>query len=176
MVAPSFQSMEIVKKPYEKNGKMYVDVLNSKTRNIRSVRWYSEKEYAKAYGNKKTDVIDFSEGLKDVRGFAKDFIYLVAKKKSPFTAEDREYIFKVCGGTYAVDVGFFHRSDSEFKEYPSKETYKVLKLSWESFNKYFGKGDAQEGKSELSKFIQDTHPNLYFCFGAKSFYDFISKT
>lgn len=55
MVAPSFQSMTIVSETYTKNGKLYIDVKNEKTGTIRSVRWYSDKEYARAYGNKSKD-------------------------------------------------------------------------------------------------------------------------
>lgn len=174
LVAPSFKDFTILGESFNKNGKLYVKAKNEKTGTIREIRVYSEKEYAKNYG-KKDCLIDIRKGLKNARGFAKDFIYLIAKKNSPFTFEDEEYLCITCGCFYAVDVGFYHNTKSEFKEYPNKETYKVLKLSWESFNKYFGNGDAQEGKSELSKFIQDTHPNLYFCFGAKAFWDIASN-
>ena len=50
MVAPSFQAMTILSEPYTKNGKSYIDVRNEKTKTIRSVRWYDDKEYARAYG------------------------------------------------------------------------------------------------------------------------------
>ena len=52
MVAKSFQSMTQVCEPYEKNGRMYVRVLNEKTKNEREVRWYTDAEYAKMYGEK----------------------------------------------------------------------------------------------------------------------------
>lgn len=41
-VAKSFQSFEIVKEPYNQNGRMYVDVRNPKNGNVRTVRWYDE--------------------------------------------------------------------------------------------------------------------------------------
>lgn len=56
MVAPSFQSYKmIVAEPFTKNGKLYVTVEHPNTHNHRDVRWYSDKEYAKAYGNKSKD-------------------------------------------------------------------------------------------------------------------------
>lgn len=42
-VAKSFQNFEIVKEPFEENGRMYVEVRNPKTSNIRKVRWYEEE-------------------------------------------------------------------------------------------------------------------------------------
>lgn len=42
-VAKSFQNFEIVKEPFEENGRMYVEVQNPKTFNIRKVRWYEEE-------------------------------------------------------------------------------------------------------------------------------------
>ena len=50
MVAPSFQTMTVVSEVYTKNGKEYIDVKNEKTGTVRSVRWYSEKEYQRTYG------------------------------------------------------------------------------------------------------------------------------
>lgn len=176
MVAPSFQTMPIVREPYSKSNKMYVDVKNEKTGTIRTVRWYTEKEYMKAYGNKeKFKEAESIEVQKKIRGFAQDFIYLIAKRNSPFTAEDKEYIFKICGGTYAVDTGFYHSSAFALKETPNPQIFRVLKLSWDSFSKYYGKGNAQEGKSDLSKFIKETHPKLYFCFGANTYWNLTEK-
>lgn len=56
MVAPSFQTYKvIVAEPFYKNGKLYITVEHPSTKNHRDVRWYSEKEYARAYGNKSKD-------------------------------------------------------------------------------------------------------------------------
>lgn len=46
MVAKSFQNLEIVKEPYEVNGKMFVQV-RTQAGTVRTVRWYSEEEYVK---------------------------------------------------------------------------------------------------------------------------------
>ena len=67
MVAPSFQSMTQVSEIYIKNGKNYVNVKNEKTGTIRSVRWYSEKEYYKIYGKSTVKSIFLqSDRLKNV--------------------------------------------------------------------------------------------------------------
>lgn len=56
MVAPSFQTYKvIVAEPFLKDGKLYITVEHPNTKNHRDVRWYSEREYARAYGNKSKD-------------------------------------------------------------------------------------------------------------------------
>ena len=42
-VAKSFQNFDIVKEPFEENGRMYVEVRNPKTLTVRRVRWYDEE-------------------------------------------------------------------------------------------------------------------------------------
>ena len=55
MVAPSFQTFEVLSEPFLKNGKEYIKVKNPKTGTIREVRNYTEKEYKSAYGSKSKD-------------------------------------------------------------------------------------------------------------------------
>ena len=55
MVAPSFQTFEVMSEPFIKNGKEYIKVKNPKTGTVREVRNYTDREYAKAYGNKSKD-------------------------------------------------------------------------------------------------------------------------
>ena len=78
MVAKSFQNMKQIGEPYEKNGRMYVKVLNEKTGNEREVRWYSDHEYAKMYGStEKKSETSFGKRLrsrKDVLGFENGYI------------------------------------------------------------------------------------------------------
>ena len=49
MVAKSFQSMTQMGEPFVSKGKMYVQVKNEKAGTVRTVRWYTEAEYAKMY-------------------------------------------------------------------------------------------------------------------------------
>ena len=50
MVAKSFQNMKQLGEPFNEKGKMYVNVKNEKSGTVRKVRWYTESEYAKMYG------------------------------------------------------------------------------------------------------------------------------
>ena len=51
MVAPSFQTYKVISnEPFLKNGKMYITIEHPNTHNHREVRWYTEKEYERAYG------------------------------------------------------------------------------------------------------------------------------
>ena len=74
MVAKSFQSMTQVGEPYKSAGKMYVQVKNEKTGTIRQVRWYTEAEYAKMYGEKVEKSPKEFKSQKQVLGFEKGYI------------------------------------------------------------------------------------------------------
>lgn len=65
MVAPSFQTFEVLSEPFLKNGKEYIKVKNPKTGTIREVRNYTEKEYKSAYGSKsKNEPVKFTNEQK----------------------------------------------------------------------------------------------------------------
>ena len=49
MVAKSFQNFIMLSDPFQKNGKMYINVRNPKSGNERTVRWYTDTEYYKMY-------------------------------------------------------------------------------------------------------------------------------
>lgn len=67
-VAKSFEGLEIVKEPYMTNGRMYVQV-RTKVGTIRTVRWYTEKEYAKYYPNEKKPAVSSQVTQKTALGF-----------------------------------------------------------------------------------------------------------
>jgi hypothetical protein len=72
MVAPTFQTYKQIDEPYTKSGKLYINVEHPKTHNIRAVRWYSETEYAKAFGSApaaSTAPKAMKKTLKEVLGF-----------------------------------------------------------------------------------------------------------
>jgi hypothetical protein len=71
MVAKSYQSLKQIGEPYTKNGKQYVVVLNEKTGNKREVRWYTDEEYVKYYGNKPDKA---TKSQKEVFGFDNGYI------------------------------------------------------------------------------------------------------
>lgn len=144
MVAPSFQSMPIVKEQYQKDGKWYVDVKNPSTGKVRSVRWYSSQEYAKAYANKSTtskkeigDGVDAAydfyytdeghSGLKEAMGFSKGPILVIRNDKS----YDQPYLESSIA-RYAVGIGWYIPSTETLpSDIPSH--FKYLLLSWDEF-------------------------------------------
>ena len=54
MVAPSYQSFDILTEPYTLNNKTYIKVRNPKTGTERQVRFYEPAEYKKAFPNAQT--------------------------------------------------------------------------------------------------------------------------
>lgn len=126
MVAPSFKEFAIVKEQYIKNGKYYVDVKNPKTGTVRSVRWYSESEYAKNYGKQeKSD--DGWDGLKHARGFDNGPILVIRNNKST----DEEWLKRSCA-RYAIGIGWHIVSTDTFPEDAPKHL-KFLLLGWQEF-------------------------------------------
>lgn len=123
-VAPSFKDFPIVRTRYSKNGKDYVDVKNEKTGTIRSVRWYTDTEYAKAYG-KKIDLTDNgSKNMKRVRGFEKGPI-LVIRNARP---DDEDWL-KQSIARYAVGIGWHIVSTDELPADAPKHLQYIL-LGW----------------------------------------------
>lgn len=74
MVAKSFQSMTQIGEPYMSSGRMYVQVKNEKTGATRQVRWYTEAEYAKMYGEKSADKPAEFKTQKKALGFENGYI------------------------------------------------------------------------------------------------------
>ena len=121
MVAKSYQNMKIVCDPYEKNGRMYVDVINSKG-TIKQVRWYSENEYNKMYPK---DIKQISKSQKYVLGFEKGYITIFRGVK-----EEHEEWFKQSICRFARWWGWYVPST---KEVPADLPSGVIpvRLSWD---------------------------------------------
>lgn len=149
MLAPSFQAFVIVKDQYTKNGKLYVDVQNPKTKTIRSVRWYSDSEYARAYGKKSLptdskepgDGVDAawefyhnpegSPGLQKAMGFSDGPILVIRGNRS----NDESYL-RASVARYAVGIGWYIASTDELpSDVPAN--FKFLLLG---FNEFATKG------------------------------------
>lgn len=88
-VAKSYQDRKIIGEPFEKNGKKYIKII-LKNGNEKEVRWYTDIEYEKMYGEKplncnfsaETDNTSINKvshfgPQKDVLGFTEGFIYLL---------------------------------------------------------------------------------------------------
>ena len=131
--APSFKDFERVSEPYTKAGRLYVDVKHPNTGNVRSVRLYTEQEFAKAYKQacatsgsasagpaKRLGAID----LKKARGFSAGPITLIKTKD--------EEILNKSNARYACDVGWYFVSTEEIPSLPSDAQTKLM--TWEEFN------------------------------------------
>ncbi len=126
MVAPSFKDFSIVKEQYIKNGKYYVDVKNPHTGNVRSVRWYSDTEYAKNYGKKLSDD-NANWNMKHARGFDKGPILVIRGIRST----DEKWLKHSCA-RYAIGIGWHIVSTDIFPEDAPKH-FKYLVLGWDEF-------------------------------------------
>lgn len=130
MVAPSFQSMQIVSEIYFKGGKQYIDVRNPGTGNVRSVRWYSDTEYTRQYGkaagNKSQDEV-LATSLKKARGFTNGSITLIRNTKSA----DETWL-RDSQARYAVDTGWYFIS-GEAVPAGAPAHFRYMSLSWEEF-------------------------------------------
>lgn len=127
-VAPSFKDMPVVKPAYEKNGKMYVDVKNLKTGTVRSVRLYTDSEYAKSYGKKLSKSNDDGwDNLKEVRGFSNGPILVIRKNKP----SDEEWLRRSVA-RYAMGVGWYITSTDELPS-DAPANFQYLLFSWDEF-------------------------------------------
>lgn len=148
-VAPSFATYKVIsEQPFTKNGKLYITVEHPNTHNHRDVRFYSDAEFAKAYGSKiaaKTEPGTF-KGLKIARGFEKGPI-LVVRRNRP---EDEDWLGK-SPARYAVGIGWYFPSTAEFPT-DAPPHLKYLLLSWEEFRD----GDDEHMKSpgQISEILQ----------------------
>lgn len=129
MVAPSFQSYSIVSEIYYSNKKAYVKIMNPKTGNTRSCRWYTDEEYQKLYGKPKDSVtVDkYYKTQKEVLGFAKGYITIFGPEGMD---EELEY-FRYNPFRYCRFWGWYWPSDTEL---PSDipEGIKVIRLDWDA--------------------------------------------
>ncbi len=130
MVAPAYEKFRrISPKPFIKNGKEYITVEHPTTKNHRDVRWYSDAEFAKAYGRKilGDKLKDGFDGLKHARGFDNGPI-LVIRNVRP---SDEAWLGASCA-RYAVGIGWHFVSTDTFPE-DAPEHFRYLLLGWDEF-------------------------------------------
>lgn len=157
-VAPSFQSMTVMSEVFQKNGKDYIKVKNEKTGTIREVRWYTEKEYEKAYG-KKTSNISTKVGerkawknLKQCRGFAEGPILVVRN----VTKETENWLRFSSPARYAMGLEWhFASTDIIPDDYP--ETLKFIIVSWDEFK--YEDDEHMKTPEELAELIKTKEKN-----------------
>lgn len=156
MVAPSFKSFEMVSEIYSKSGKSYVDVKNPKTAKVRSVRWYTDEEYAKAYPTApiKRKVVetnpaipykymgapiitDIMDNLRQVRGFSLGPIKVVYGD-----VEKNEMWLKTSNARWAQGIGWHFVSEEEMPVLPEGLHY--VGLDWDEAKDYLFKYEQLE--------------------------------
>jgi hypothetical protein len=114
--APSFSSFCFLSEPFLKNNKYYIKVQNPKTLTERTVRWYSDSEYSKLYGEKPS----VFKNLKQARGFSKGPIYLFQN----FNTSDKPHP----SARYSVETGWYIASTDSIPANLS-----LTPLPWEEF-------------------------------------------
>lgn len=125
MVAPSFAAFDKISEPFYENGKYFIMVRNPKTKTKRKVRWYSDAEYAKAYGNKlSSDHTNGFDNLKHIRGFDNGPILVIRGNK----ASDENWLRRSCA-RYAVGIGW-HIVSTDALPADAPAHFKYLLLGW----------------------------------------------
>lgn len=113
MVAKSYQELEIVGEVFTASNRQYVNV-KTKTGKLKTVRWYSDKEYAKMYPEevavaRSTD--PQTKTAKEVLGFTKGYITIF---KGDQEANREWFERSIC--RYAVWWGWYVISTDEVPE------------------------------------------------------------
>lgn len=126
-VAPAYQNyVQVSKKPFTKGDKTYIVVQHPRTGNNRTIRLYSESEYAKLYGKKNDDAIP---NMKKKYGFEKGPILIIRNNQM----QDEEYLRR-SGARYVLGIGWYFPSDSILpNDVPPH--FKYLLLGWDEFKR-----------------------------------------
>lgn len=125
MVAKSYQTLEQFGEPYTINGRKYVKV-RTNANALKQVRWYTESEYAKMYGEPVNKAADTHfKTRKELFGFDKGYITIF--KGAAY--EDRDY-FKQSIARYCKLWGWYVVSTDEvMTDLP--EDVEAVQLPWE---------------------------------------------
>ena len=126
MVAKSYQNLEIIGEPFSSKGRLYVQV-KTKSDVLKTVRWYSEKEYARMYPNEPEVKEEFKrlKSQKEVLGFTNGYITIFKGN----TYEDKEY-FQMSTARYSRLWGWYFISTDELPE-DIPEDVTPITLPWE---------------------------------------------
>ena len=125
-VAKSYQDFEMMCEPFEENGKMYINVRNPKTKNVRKVRWYTDAEYAKMYPEVRPEASTPKfKNQKDALGFKHGYITIFKGETYPHLDWFRQSICRYarCWGWYVVST----------EEVPADLPFGIdpVRLNWE---------------------------------------------
>lgn len=107
-VAKSYQNCETIGDIYTSKGRQYIQI-KTKSGLLKTVRWYSDHEYAKMYGETVSKTNDpYFKTQKEVLGFVNDFITIFKGN----TYEDKDY-FKTNAARYNKYWGWYFPSNVE---------------------------------------------------------------
>lgn len=126
MVAKSYQNLEMVGEPFSVNKRLYVQV-KTKKGVLKTVRWYSEKEYIKMY----PDEVILEQGIKriktqkEVLGFTNGYITIFKGD----TYNNKEY-FQMSTARYSRLWGWYFISTEELPN-DIPEDVEAITLPWE---------------------------------------------
>ena len=123
LVAKSYQNLPKIGEVFNKSGKLYVNV-KLKSGQIKAVRVYSEKEYAKMYPDAEPAVKRFKT-QKQVFGFDKGYITIFRGD----TYEHNDF-FKLSNARYARLWGWYVVSTEELPD-PIPSGVEPIQLPWE---------------------------------------------
>lgn len=148
-VSPSFSSYRVLsKEPFIKGAKRYVIVENPKTGNTREVRFFSEAEYARTYGNKTIDTTKPIANLKEKYGFTQGPILLIRNVHLSDESKLRE--FAKC--SYETGLGWYVESTGVLPV-DAPPHLKYLALAWRDFHDPSIGEDYIRKPSQIAKII-----------------------
>lgn len=154
MVAKSYALLEQIGDPFTSNNRQYIKVRMTNG-NVKTVRWYSPKEYNKLYPNER---IETTEDYDQKKIFGFDNGYITIFKGN--TYEDREW-FKMSSARYCRYWGWYFVSTEKLPEdIPTDVT--PIKLSWEkvsSNNKLFPE---EQIKKIIESVLYEPSPSQFF--------------
>lgn len=124
MVAKSYQNLEVVGDVFTTKGRQYVQV-RTKTGALKSVRWYSEKEYARMYPDEVVKSAPKFKTQKELLGFDNGYITIFKGN----TYEDKEY-FKLNSARYNRFWGWYFISTEPIPDDIPADV-EAVRLDWE---------------------------------------------
>lgn len=124
-VAKTYENWEVQGKPFTSNGREYVNVVNPKNSSVKTVRWYSDKEYARMYKTAiKDDGIKRFKTQKQILGFENGYITI-------FKGENYEHLdwFRASVARFARPWGWYIVSTDEIPDDMPAEL-ETVRLEW----------------------------------------------
>ena len=123
--AKSYQNLQIVREVYTANNRKYVDV-RTNDGTIKTVRWYSNDEYAKYYGEPAPHQDPYYKPQRTILGFDAGFIWIFNGNTYP-----HKDWFKSIGATFRRHWGWGLPGDMTLPD-ELPEGIEAVKLPWDA--------------------------------------------